>query len=407
MSTAKNQLVIGGISAVNLVKRFGSPLFVYDEKVVRQRARSLSQSITYPQTRLLYSCKANTNPVIMKMLRAEGYGIDAVSPGEIYLALRCGFMPDEISFTGNNCTTVELEYVIKQGILINVDALSQLEKIGRIKPGLRVSLRVNPDVTAGHHQHVITGGPDSKFGIWVHQLAEAKRIAGRYRLKITGLHHHIGSGILEAETFLTAMEVLLEIAADFEGLDFLNIGGGLGVPYSPDQKPLDIRKFGRMVSERFVRFCRHYGKPLTLMLEPGRYPVCEAGILLATVTTIKDTPEHIFVGVDSGFNHLVRHTIYNAYHEIVNASRLRGPKQFVAVCGNICEGGDLFTHGREITRFREGDIVGVLNAGAYGYSMSSQYNLRTRPAEVLVNGKQVRLIRRRETLADLTKNQIM
>ena len=403
-----NQLTIGKISAVNLIKRFGSPLFVYDENIIRQRARTLRQAITYPHTRLLYSCKSNTNPVIMKILRDEGFGIDAVSPGEIYFALSIGFKPSEISFTGNNCRADELAYVVKQGVLFNADSLSQLEKVGKIKPGLAVSLRINPDVGDGHHEHVITGGPDSKFGIWVYQLNQALKIAAKYRLRIIGLHHHIGSGILEPETFITAMEIMLKIAINFKGLEFINLGGGLGVAYSPGQKRLDIKKFGRMVSERFSAFCRHYlpagrhgGQPLQLMLEPGRYPICEAGTLLATVTDIKETPEHTFVGTDSGFNHLIRHAFYNAYHEIVNASRLKGPKQFVAVCGNICESGDMFTHGREITKFQEGDIAAIMNAGAYGYSMAMQYNMRPKPAEVLVKGNKARLIRRRESFKDL------
>jgi len=398
---SNNNLTIGKISAVNLARRFGSPLFVYDENIIRQRAKTLRQSVTYPNTRLLYSCKSNTNPVIMKILRDEGFGIDAVSPGEIYFALRIGFKPNEISFTGNNCRTDELAYVVKQGVLVNADSLSQLERVGKIKPGLAVSLRINPDVGDGHHEHVITGGPDSKFGIWVYQLDQARKIAAKYGLKIVGLHHHIGSGILEAETFITAMEIMLKVAINFKGLEFINMGGGLGVAYSPGQKRLDIKEFGRMVSERFNAFCRHYGKPLQLMLEPGRYPVCEAGTLLATVTDIKETPEHTFVGTDSGFNHLIRHAFYNAYHEIVNASRLKGPKHFVAVCGNICESGDMFTHGREITKFQEGDIVAIRNAGAYGYSMAMQYNMRPRPAEVMVKGNKVRLIRRRERFEDL------
>ena len=397
----QDQLFINGLSASSLVKRFGTPLFVYDEKIIRQRAKTLRQAITYPNARLLYSCKSNSNPVIMKILRDEGFGIDAVSPGEIHLALKIGFKPNEISFTGNNCRTDELAYVVKQGVLVNADSLSQLERVGKIKPGLAVSLRINPDVGDGHHEHVITGGPDSKFGIWVYQLNQALKIASKYRLKIIGLHHHIGSGILDAETFITAMEIMLKVAINFKGLEFINMGGGLGVAYSPGQRKLNIRKFGRMVSERFNVFCRHYGIPLQLMLEPGRYPVCESGTLLATVTDIKETPEHTFVGTDSGFNHLIRHAFYNAYHEIVNASRLKGPKQFVAVCGNICESGDMFTHGREITKFREGDIAAIKNAGAYGYSMAMQYNMRPKPAEVMVKGNKARLIRRRESFNDL------
>jgi diaminopimelate decarboxylase len=395
--------MIGKITATNLIKHFGSPLFAYDESIIRKRARELKKAIIYPGKNLLYSCKANSNPVIMKIIKEEGYGIDAVSPGEVYLALKCGYKNTQISFTGNNSTEADLRYGINKKVLINVDSLSLLERIGKIRKGLPVALRINPDIGSGHHDHVITGGPDSKFGIWEHQIDKAKGIAKKYNLKIVSIHHHIGSGILDPEPFMEAIEVLLKIALSFNDLESIDLGGGLGVPYSPTQKPLDIKKFGRVISERFSKFCNHYGRKITLMLEPGRYLVCEAGTLLATVTAIKETPEHVFVGTDSGFNHLIRHAMYGAYHEIVNASKLKGPKQFVTICGNICESGDMFTHGREITKFREDDIAAIRNAGAYGYSMSMQYNMRPRPAEVLVTESKAKLIRRRETFKDILR----
>lgn len=208
---------------------------------------------------------------------------------------------------------------------------------------------------------------------------------------------------MEPEIFLDAMEVLLGVATGFKDLEFIDLGGGLGVPYIRGQKPLDVAVLGRMLSRRFEKFCERYGRELTLMLEPGRYLVAEAGVLLARVNTIKTTPEHIFVGTDSGFNHLIRHPLYGAHHEILNASRVQGPRQSVAVCGNLCESGDLFTHGREITRFKEGDVAAILGAGAYGFSMAMQYNSRPRPAEVLVHAGKARLIRRRETLDNLMR----
>lgn len=406
MEISKNQLTIGKIPAPHLIKQFGSPLFVYDEQCIRTMVRRLRGAITYPRTQIRYACKANTNPTIMRIIKEEGCGVDTVSPGEIYLALKSGFKRTEISFTGNNCTESELRYAIKNHTSITIDSLSQLERLGKIKSGLSIALRVNPAIGGGHHRHVTTGGPTAKFGIWIHQLNKAKEIARKYQIKIIGLHHHIGSGILDMAPILEAMEILLNAARAFKDLEFVDLGGGYGVPYNPNQKPLDIDKLGKLISERFSRFSQQYGKQLTLMLEPGSYLVCESGILLATVTAIKETPKHIFVGTDSGFNHLIRHPLYNAYHTIINASQVNGSKQLVSVCGNLCETGDLFTHGRKITRFKEGDIVAICNVGAYGYSMSSQYNSRLRPAEVLVNGNQAKLIRHRETLADLARTYL-
>lgn len=406
LETKGNKLWWGGVSCEKLIERFGSPLFVYDEHIIRGQARKLKTAVTYPETRLLYSCKANTNLTVLRILRQEGLGIDAVSPGEIFLALHAGFKPAHILFTGNNVTDEELRFALSKRVGMNIDSLSQLERFGKLCPGGAISVRINPDVGEGHHDHVITGGPESKFGIWVDQVSEILRLARKHRLRIIGLHQHIGSGILEAEVFLDAMEVLLGVALSFKELEFLDFGGGLGVPYAPGQAPLNVELLGRMLSQRFQSFCGKYGKPLTLILEPGRFFVAEAGVLLCRVNTVKATPEHFFVGTDSGFNHLIRHSLYGAHHEILNASRVKGPRKFVAVCGNVCESGDLFTHGREITKFQEGDIAAILNAGAYGFSMSMEYNSRPRPAEVLVKQGKARLIRKREPLDDLLRNQV-
>ena len=403
--TRDNKLLWGKASCEALVEKFGSPLYVYDEQIIRKQLRELKRALTWPKTRLLYSCKANTNLSILRIVRDEGWGIDAVSPGEIQTALRAGFKPTDILYTGNNVTDEEMRFALARRVRVNVDSLPQLERFGRIRPGAPVSIRINPDVGEGHHDHVITGGMESKFGIWVDQLREARRIAKKHGLRIAGLHQHIGSGITEPESFLQAMEVLLSAAREFGELEFLDFGGGLGVPYAPGQKPLNVSLLGRVLSRRFGSFCKRYGRELEMILEPGRYVVAEAGVLLARVNTIKATPAHVFVGTDSGFNHLIRHPLYGAHHEIVNASRVRGRRQFVAICGNVCESGDLFTHGRDVTAFREGDVVAILGAGAYGFSMSMQYNSRPRPAEVLVSSGRARLIRRRETMADLLRNQ--
>ncbi|MBM4045072.1 MAG: diaminopimelate decarboxylase [Planctomycetes bacterium] len=406
MEIARNRVHLGGISVERLVERFDSPLFVYEEDTLRDRARTLRWCFTWRDVALHFACKANTNLAIMRILRQEGCNIDAVSPGEVFLALKAGYKPSQILFTGNNVTDDEMRFVASKGVLINVDSLSQLDRYGKLFPGTPVSVRINPDVGAGHHDHCITGGPDSKFGVYFDKVADVKRLAKRHGLRIVGVHEHIGSGILETKTFLLAMRVLLDVARQFDSLEFVDFGGGIGVPYRPDQKPVGLTAFGRQVSALFADFCKSYGRDLQLKLEPGRFFVAESGFLLAKVNTVKCTPKHKFVGTDSGFNHLVRHTMYRSYHGILNGSNPNGRKELVVVAGNICESGDLFSHGREIAKVREGDVLVILTAGAYGFSMSSNYNSRPRPAEVLVKDGRAKVIREREALQDLLRRQL-
>jgi len=407
METKNGRTYLGGISVEDLTAQHGSPLYVYEEDTIRDRAKALREALAYPKVKFHFACKANTNLRILRVLREEGCMIDAVSPGEVFMALKAGYSPDEILFTGNNATDDEMRYVVERGVMLNMDSLSQIRRYGKIAPSTKTSVRINPDVGGGHHDHCITGGPDSKFGVYFDKADEIKKAAAESGLRIVGLHEHIGSGILDTETFLLAMKVLLNVAKQFEGLEFIDFGGGIGVPYSPDQKPLDLTDFGRRVSDLFVSFCDEYGARLTLALEPGRFFVAESGFLLATATTVKSTPAHRFVGTNSGFNHLIRHALYQAYHGIVNGSNPGGPKEHVAVCGNICESGDLFTHGRDIAQVREGDVLVIETAGAYGFAMSSNYNSRPRPAEVLVRDGQSTVIRERETFEDLLRGQSM
>jgi diaminopimelate decarboxylase len=328
----------------------------------------------------------------------------------VRLALELGFRPAQILFTGNNAGEEDLAYCIAQGVPVNLGSLDELERYGALQPGGIVSVRINPDIGAGHHHHVITGGPHSKFGIYVSdrdKLADALR---RRQLRLSGIHAHIGSGILRTDDMLEAMEVVLKEAERYPGLEFIDFGGGFGIPYRADEKRLALGELGSAMCERFAAFIRAYGKPLRMKLEPGRYVVAESGTLLARVTSVKQTPKHTFVGTDSGFNHLVRPIMYGSYHGIVNASRVEGETQPVVVAGNICEAGDVFTQGedgledRQLTVPRLGEVLAILNTGAYGMSLSSQYNLRPRPPEVLVNGDTVRLIRRRESYEDLMRN---
>ncbi len=407
MEIRDNKLFLGGVSAEKLALEFGSPLYVYEEDTLRQRIKDLKTCITYPDLRIHYACKANTNVTLMRILREEGAYLDAVAPGEVFLALRAGYKPEQILYTGNSTSRADLEFCKQHGLLVNVESLTQLDTYGEMNPGARIAVRINPDVGAGHHGHCITGGPDSKFGIYQDKIGDVMDLAGRRRLQVVGLHSHIGSGILDLSIYLEVMDIILGLAQEFRNLEFIDFGGGIGVAYRPGEKPIDMPSFGKAVTEKFSAYVKKAGRQMALAMEPGRYLVCEAGFLLTTVNNVKETPKHRFVGTDTGFNHLIRPMAYGSYHEIVNASNVQDVRESVVVAGNICESGDVFTrdeHGpvdRELSKVRINDILAICNAGAYGFSMSSNYNSRPRPAEILVKNGQARVIRRAETMENL------
>jgi len=285
MEIRNNILYLGGVKAGELVEQFGSPLYVYEEDTLRERARELVKCINYKNKEIKYACKANTNIALMRIFLEYDMGIDAVSPGEIFAALKAGYRPEKILFTANNPSWNEIEYAVSKKVMVNVDSLFLLKLFGQNYPGKEVCVRINPNVGAGHHNHVITGGPESKFGISYTQVDEIKRIAREYPLKITGLHQHIGSGILNPEMFAKAMDVLLEVSVLFKDLKFIDFGGGIGVPYQEEEKRIDVTLLGKRITEDFNNFCTRYGTSLKLVIEPGRYLVAEAGFLLARVTS--------------------------------------------------------------------------------------------------------------------------
>ncbi|MHC1605108.1 MAG: diaminopimelate decarboxylase [Candidatus Methanofastidiosia archaeon] len=412
MQNNQNKLTIGGINTEDLVKEFGSPLYVYDEETIKARYMELESFITYPKKRVHYAAKANSNLHILKLLKSLGAGIDAVSPGEVFLSLKAGFLPEDIIYTGINSTREELSYCFQKGVVINMGSLNHLKAWGENFPQTKVCIRINPDIGAGHHNHTITGGPLSKFGIYYNKIETVKEISELYGLDIVGVHAHIGSGILEINSFLRAVNAILDTAKNFDSLEFVDIGGGIGIPYRPDERPIDLETLGDRISQAFTTFCDAYGRQLELKIEPGRYIVGQAGTLLVTVNDIKSTPRYNFVGVDSGFNHLQRPLVYGAYHEIVNASNPNGSKKYFVVGGNICESGDVFTRDEGGIRERKiaipqiGDILAIKDCGAYGYSMASCYNSRLLPAEVMVSNEGEQLIRRRQEFEDLLWGEV-
>ena len=361
---------------------FGTPTYVYEERIIRRQCQILKDSLSGLRTRLLYAMKANPHPAILQIIRSEGIGIDAVSPGELHLALKVGFEPVDILYTANNMSDEEMHAVVKTGVLLNLGELSRLERFGEAYPESPVCVRLNPQVGSGHHQHVITAGKRTKFGVPIEEIDTIQEIAGRYRLHVVGLHQHIGSGIPSMQVLADAIEVLLRTAEEFDGLQFLNLGGGLNIPYRPEDSPVDIQNFGSSMAAMLKE--RPGIEHLAYWLEPGRFFVAESGTLLVRANTVKESNGLTFAGTDSGMNQLVRPTVYGAYHEIYNLSNPNGALQPYEVVGNICESGDVFAHNRPVQKIREGDVLAIMDAGAYGMSMASEYNLRPRPAEVLI-----------------------
>ncbi len=398
------------VPADKIAEEYGTPVYVYEEAKIRGAFRNLREAFPLKDVRIHYAIKANSNPWILRILMEEGAYADAVSPGEIFLALYAGFSPDKILFTQNSVSDEEMKYAIERGITINVESLSQLKRLGKIAPGLAISVRFNIYVGAGHHSHVITGGPESKFGIDWERTDDVKRIAKEGNLKIKGVHCHIGSGILDANMFVLAVKNLFKTAKEFPGLEFIDFGGGIGVPYRPEDKEINLKDLGNKLTEEFNNFCKEYGYTPVLGLEPGRFLVATSGSLLCRVTSIKEARKYTFVGTNTGFNHLVRPAFYGSFHYIEPAEPRVGEKKKVAITGNLCESGDVFTRDeggikpRELPPLREGDLLVIRNAVAYGFTMASHYNSFLLPPEVLIKGKEIRVIRHRENFGNLLLN---
>jgi diaminopimelate decarboxylase len=412
----KGNLFFDGFSSKELVEKYDTPLYVLSEKRIRDNYNRLQNALinTYKHVRIYYAAKANTNLAVLRILLSEGAYLDTVSPGEVFMGLSSGFTPDRILFTGTSVRNDELKFLADANITINIDSQSELDRLLKIAVPPILSVRVNPEVGAGHHSHCITAGAESKFGLWEEETIQAYAIASRARVERFGIHMHIGSGILDIEPYSKAVDKLLAIAKrvhDEVGIsfEFIDIGGGLGVPYKPEDKELDLSEFTSKVVAPFKEKVKDYGlgKPF-LCVEPGRYLVCDASILLTRVNTVKLTPQKKFVGVDAGFNTLLRPTMYGSHHQILVANKLARPdKETYDVVGPICESGDALAKNRTLPTVEEGDLFAVLNAGAYGFSMSSQYNSRPRAAEVMIRqGKDV-LVRKREELGDLMSSQRM
>lgn len=407
MEIQNHQYVIDGVPVLELISKYGTPLYVYDTAKMGSQYKSLQKAFRGTTARIFYACKALTNLNILRFFRKLGAGLDAVSIQEVRLSLLAGFDPGDILFTPNCVSLDEIDEAVALGVRVNIDNISILEQFGhKYGSTVPICIRINPHIMAGANHKISTGHIDSKFGISIYQMPHVERVIETNKMKVEGLHMHTGSDILDIDVFLRGVEILLETARNFPGLDYIDIGSGFKVAYAPDDIFTDVNAFGKSLSKLFNQFCKEYGKEVTLVFEPGKYLVSEAGYFFARVNVVKQTLSTVFAGLDTGMNHLIRPMFYDAYHQIVNVSKTHGITRIYTVVGYICET-DTFGWNRKITEISEGDYLAFLNAGAYCFTMSSNYNSRYKPAEVMIHKKKDYLIRQRESFEDLTKNQIV
>ena len=391
---------------IQAASEFGSPLYVYDANKIKYQYNRLVKSFkSVKNLQLNYAVKALSNISILKYLIDLGSGIDAVSIQEVHLALKGGINPEKIIYTPNGVSMDEIKFASELGVKINIDNLSVLEDFGNSHPEIPICIRINPHIMAGGNSNISVGHIDSKFGISIHQIPHLKRIVENTKIRINGVHMHTGSDILDIDVFLRAAEILFETANHFKDLDFIDFGSGFKVPYYPGDSETNIEELGKKLSKRFNSFCKSYGKNLTLIFEPGKFLVSEAGKFICKVNSIKQTTSTVFAQVDSGFNHFLRPMMYGANHHIENISNPDDTERYYSIVGYICET-DTFASNRKVSTISIGDLLCFNNAGAYCHTMSSNYNSRYRPAEVLYINNQLKLIRKRENFDDLIRNQI-
>lgn len=406
MFLENNRYKSGGVDLLDAAAQYGTPLYVYDAEKILTQYRLLKKSFPGDHVKIKYACKALNNLNILKLLKKEGSGLDVVSIEEAYLGLKAGFAPSEILFTPNCVSFDEIKAGVELGLTINIDNISMLEQFGHTYGNkIPCCIRLNPHIVAGGNAHIQTGHIDSKFGISIYQLRHVLRIVEKENICINGLHIHTGSDILDSEVFIRGAELLFEAAADFKQLRFIDFGSGFKVSYKEGDVTTDVAELGQVITKRFNDFCKEYGSQLELWFEPGKFIVSEAGYLLVKTNVIKQTTATVFAGVDSGQNHLIRPMFYDAYHHIVNISNPPGIQRIYTVVGYICET-DTIGWDRKLNEVREGDILLIKNAGAYGYTMSNNYNARPRPAEVLIYKGKAHLIRKKETIDDLLHNVV-
>ena len=407
MKLSDNRFNIQGVDLLKVTADFGTPLYVYDADKIKAQYNTLTNAFKDVDLKVKFAAKSLSNISILKLLKSYGSELDCVSIQEVQLGLQAGFRPEEILYTPNCVSFEEIKEAVNLGVMINVDNISILEQFGNeFHDTVPVCIRLNPHIMAGGNTKISTGHVDSKFGISIYQLPHILRVVKTCHIHVVGLHMHTGSDILDSEVFLRGADILFNTAMSFPELQFIDFGSGFKVGYKEGDITTDIKDLGKKLSKAFLGFCKEYGRPLEMWFEPGKYLVSEAGLFLAKTNVIKTTPATVFAGLDAGMNHLLRPMMYDAYHEIVNISNPLATQRVYTVVGYICET-DTFGLDRKLSEVREGDVLAIKNAGAYGFSMASNYNSRFRPAEVLIHNGEAKLIRERETMEDLLRNQVI
>lgn len=410
-----HHLIIGGVDAVELADEFGTPLYATDENRIRECYREFRDAFSDLKVEIKYACKANTSLAVLNILRQEGAGADVLSEGELFIAQKAGIAPDNIIFTGNNKTDTELKLALESDVIINLDAIHELVRLEKIcekkNKGARISFRVNPSVSPETHPHLSTGLKESKFGIPEEDVLKAYSMAKDIDcLKISGIHMHIGSQITKTSPYEAATSKLFDIIGELKEngieLDFVDLGGGVGIRYQEEADYITPKDLADAIVPIIKNKIEEHGlKEPTIYFEPGRFIIGDASIILTRVSTIKATYKK-FIGTDAGFHTLLRPILYGAYHEAVVANKMdMKAEETVDIVGNVCESGDILAKDRTLPKIEAGDIIAILDAGAYGIIMASQYNSRPRPAEVLVSNGKYDLIRERETIDDLLDKQ--
>ncbi len=391
---------------IEAANQFGTPLYIYHAEKIEEQFNELNKDFEGCNAKFFYACKALTNINILKLMKQLGANLDCVSINEVMLGLKAGFEPHQILFTPNCVDFEEIEAGKNLGVHINIDNISFLEQFGH-KYGntYPVCIRLNPHIMAGGNFKISTGHVDSKFGISIHQIRHIERIVKSTNIHVNGVHMHTGSEIKDVNVFLQSLEILFEMTSHFPALEFIDLGSGFKVAYSEDDTKTDVKMLGEKVSEALNNYEKETGKKLDVWFEPGKFLVSEAGYFIVKTNVVKQTTATVFVGVNSGFNHLIRPMFYDAYHKITNISNPKGAERIYTVVGNICET-DTFAWDRKLNEVREGDYLVFYNAGAYGFEMSSNFNSRLKPAEVLYKNGKYFLIRKRDEFEDLLKNQI-
>ena len=408
MTVSKDRYFIQNQDVLELCQYFGTPLYVYDGAKIEEKVNALKDAFSGVKMKIKYACKANTNISVLKLMNKLGVDIDVVSPQEMAIALKAGFSPRQITYTSSGVSFDEIEECVGENVLINIDNLSSLEKFGqKYGNSVPVLIRIRPNIEGGGNLKISTGHKESKFGIAIEQKPAILDLIEKYDLNIVGIHQHTGSDIKDGKTFVNVAKVIFEFAMNFPNLKYLDFGGGFKVAYKKGDTETDMKDLGDKISASFKEFCQKYGRDLELWFEPGKFLVSESGYLFAQINVVKENPTKTLLGLNTGLNHLIRPMMYDAFHDIVNVSQPQAsPKKMYDVVGYICETDDIAKE-RELPVASEGDILAIKNAGAYGFTMASNYNARFRPAEVLIYENKAHLVRKRETLQDILTNQVL